>query len=53
MFSTSQNGLFVELGKPFYYPGETVMGNVYANISNPWGTKGIEFSIKTKKLSFC
>ena len=49
MFSTSQNGLFVELGKPFYYPGETVMGNVYANISNPWGTRGIEFSIKTKE----
>ena len=50
MFQTNKNGMFVELNKPYYYPGERVTGNVYVNIQQAWGTRGIDFQIKTKEF---
>lgn len=50
MFQMNQNGMFVELNKPYYYPGERVTGNVYVNIQKAWGTRGIDFQIKTKEF---
>ena len=49
MFPMNENGMFVELSKPFYYPGDKITGNVYVNIQKAWGTRGIDFQIKTKE----
>ena len=45
----NENGMFVELSKPFYYRGDKITGNVYVNIQKAWGTRGIDFQIKTKE----
>lgn len=50
MFPMNQNGMFVELSKPFYYPGDKITGNVYANIQKALGTRGINNNLSLCKI---
>lgn len=49
MFSSSMNSMFVDFDKPYYYPGDNVMGHIYLNICSVFPAAGVEMVIKTKE----
>lgn len=47
--ASSINSIFVDFNKPYYYPGNDVMGHIYLNICNSIPAEGVEMVIKAKE----
>ena len=44
------NNLLIKLENQFYYPGDTIKGNIYINIENNIKSPGLELIIKGKEI---
>jgi hypothetical protein len=46
----SKSQVHVQLGKPYYYTGDTVTGNAYAHIVSPVEIKDLSLKVEGARL---
>jgi len=45
-----EGGLLIELEKPYYYPGEMILGKIYLNFHQNFNTHGIELGLEVEEF---
>lgn len=45
--SLNLGGIVIEFDKPFYYPGNTVSGNIYIDLKEDYHVRGLDFTFET------
>ena len=47
----TEGAILIELEKPYYYPGETVLGKIYLNFNQNFNTHGIELNLEVEEFT--
>lgn len=45
-----EGGILIELDKPYYYPGEMIIGKIYLNFHQNFSTHGIELGLEVEEF---
>jgi hypothetical protein len=50
--SSQYGNIFIQTDKPYYFAGDTVTGNVYVNILQPYAGNTVYIKIKGQEMSY-